>query len=96
MAENGELMAEIRTQLALNREERRQAIAFYEEQRREMRAEVQVMREVIRRNELAFQENSRVLTELVETVRAMKEGVRAQTRSIFKMIDRLDGGTAPA
>ena len=51
---------------------------------------------MVRRNELAFQENSRVLSELVETVREMKEEVRAQTRSIFKMIDRLDGGAATA
>ena len=81
-------MAEIRREFALNRKERAKAIAFYEEQRREMRAEVQLTREVIRRNELAFQENSRVLSALVETVRELKgelkgelkEEVRAQTK----------------
>ena len=82
-------MAEIRTELALNREEQEKASKLY-------RDEVLVTREVVRRNELAFQENSRVLSELVETVREMTEEVRAQTRAIFKLIDRLNGGTAPA
>ena len=114
MAENRELTGEIRTELALSRKERAGAIAFYEEQRgfyeeqrREMRAEVQLTREVIRRNELAFKENSRILSSLVEAVRELREElreemraqteeVRAQTRAIFKLIDRLDGGAATA
>ena len=73
----------------------------------EIRGEMRLNREVIRRNELAFQENSRVLSALVETVRELKgelkeevrvqtEEVRAQTRAIFKLIDRLDGGAATA
>jgi len=82
MAENRELMAEIHTELALNRNERAETFELY-------RGEVQVTREVIRRNE-------RVMSELVDAVREIKEEVRAQTRAIFKLIDRLDGGAATA
>ena len=57
---------------------------------REMfRSEIVLNREVIRRNE-------RVMSELVEAVREMRDQVRAQTRAIFKLIDRLDGGTSSA
>ena len=54
-----------------------------------MRAETHVTREVIRRNE-------RVMSELVDVVREIKQEVRAQTRAIFKLVDRLDGGAATA
>jgi methyl-accepting chemotaxis protein len=93
------LVAEIKELRLESREHQRRANELMEEIRGEMR----LNREVIRRNELAFQENSRVLSGLVEMVREMKEEVRAQTeevraqaRAIFKLIDRLDGGTAPA
>ena len=55
----------------------------------EIRGEMRLNREVIRRNELAFQQGATALGELVEEI-------RAQTQAIFKLIDRLDGGTAPA
>ena len=86
------LLAEIKELRLESREHQQRASQLMEE----IRDEVRLNREVIRRNELVFQENSRVLSELVETVRGMKEEVRAQTRAIFKLIDRLDGGTAPA
>jgi hypothetical protein len=88
-ADNGELMAEIREELALNRAEREQALAFYREARSEMRADAQITREVVRRNE-------RVMSDLVDAVREIKDEARAQTRAIFRLIDRLDGGTATA
>jgi hypothetical protein len=33
---------------------------------------------------------------LVDAVRQIKDEVRAQTRAIFNLADRLDDGTAPA
>jgi hypothetical protein len=53
----------------------------------EIRAESRLNREVIRRNE-------RVMSDLVDAVREIKEEARAQTQAIFGLIDRLDGGTA--
>jgi hypothetical protein len=52
-------------------------------------SEVALNRGVIRRNE-------RVKSELVDAVREIKDEVSAQTQAIFKLINRLDGGTAPA
>lgn len=93
------LLAEIKALRLESREHHRRADQLMEEIRDEMR----LNREVIRRNELAFQENSRVLSSLVDTVREMKEEVRAQTQevraqtqAIFKLIDRLNGGAATA
>jgi len=43
----------------------------------------------IRRNELAFRQGGELLAELAEEV-------RAQTRAIFEVLDRLNGGTAAA
>jgi hypothetical protein len=86
------LLAEIKELRLDSGEHQRRANELMEEIRGEMR----LNREVIRRNVLASQESSRVLSELVETVRGMKEEVRAQTQAIFKLIDRLDGGTATA
>jgi hypothetical protein len=83
------LLAELRDEVARSRAQHEEAIAAY-------RSEVQLTREVMRRNEIAFQEGGTVLAELVETVRQMKEEVRAHTRAIFALIDRLDGGTAAA
>jgi uncharacterized coiled-coil DUF342 family protein len=55
----------------------------------EVRGEAALNREVIRRNE-------RVVSELVNAVREIRDEVRAQTQAIFRLIDRLDGGTAAA
>jgi hypothetical protein len=54
-----------------------------------LRAETHLTQGVIRRNE-------RVMSELIDVVREMKEGVPAQTRAIFKLVDRHDGGAATA
>jgi hypothetical protein len=69
----------------------------------EVRAEVQLTREVVRRHEIAFMDHSRLNAELVDAVREVKvdlrqlgSEVRAQTEAIFRMIDRFDGGTEPA
>jgi hypothetical protein len=83
------LMAEFREEVALSRAQHEEAIAAY-------RSEVQLSREAMRRNEIAFQEGGAMLAELVETVREMKEEVRAHTRAIFELLDRLDGGTSTA
>ena len=62
----------------------------------EIRSEVQLTREVVRRNEIAFMENSRVNAELIDAVRDLGAEVRAQTHAIFRMLDRFDGGAEPA
>jgi hypothetical protein len=36
------------------------------------------------------------MAELVDAVREIKDEVGAETQAIFRFIDRLDGGTAPA
>jgi hypothetical protein len=79
------ILAEIRDLRLESREHQRRANELMEEIRDEMR----LSRQVIRRNELAFQQGATALGELVEEI-------RAQTQAIFKLIDRLDGGTAPA
>jgi hypothetical protein len=79
------ILAEIRDLRLESREHQRRANELMEEIRDEMR----LSREVIRRNELAFHQGATALSELVEEI-------RAQTQAIFKLIDRLDGGTAPA
>lgn len=94
-ARANELMEAVRAELALNREERARAMDFYVEHRQVLQDQLRLTHEVIRRNELAFQQGTSLLAELVETVREMKEEVRAQTRAIFKLIDRLDGGAGP-
>jgi outer membrane protein TolC len=83
------LLAGLREEVARSRAQHEEAIAAY-------RSEVELTREVMRRNEIAFQQGGAVLSELVETVREMKEEVRAHTRAIFELLDRLDGGTATA
>jgi hypothetical protein len=40
--------------------------------------------------------NKRVMSELVDVLREMKDEARGQTRAIFKLVDRLDGGAATA
>jgi hypothetical protein len=76
------LLAEIREEIALSRAQHEDAKTVY-------RSEIQITREVIRRNEIAFKQGGEMLAELAEEV-------RAQTRAIFEALDRLNGGTAPA
>ena len=79
------LLAEIKELRLESGEHQRRANELIEEIRSEMR----LNREVVRRNELAFQQGATALGELIEEI-------RAQTHAIFKLIDRLDGGTALA
>ena len=54
------------------------------------REQLQITREVVRRNELAFRDQSEILAELVSEVRAMREG-------LFALIDELrHNGPDPA
>jgi chromosome segregation ATPase len=53
----------------------------------EIRGESRLNREVIRRTE-------RVMSDLVDPVKEIKEEARAQAQAIFRLIDRLAGGTA--
>ncbi len=89
MRRSNELVAQIRAEWARSEERYRE--------------EVQITREVVRRNELAFHENSRLNAELVERVREigvdlreLGAEVRAQTEAIFRMLDRFEGGSEPA
>ena len=68
------------------------------ESERRYQEQLQITREVIRRNELAFQQGSRLLAELVEKVRESTEETKAQTRALLTVLDRLEnsGGEAPA
>jgi hypothetical protein len=82
-----DLMSEIREQHELNRQEhelnRKQAAqlaARYDEQ-------LQLTREFMRRNEIAFTESRRVLAGLVEEVKAQRD-------ALFAIIDELRGGGA--
>jgi hypothetical protein len=88
-AETNELRAETRDGRAgfLNelRAQNERGDALMDEIRREMR----ITREVIRRNEIAFRQGGAILAELVEQV-------RAQTKAIFEVLDRLNGGAATA
>ena len=58
---------------------------------------------MVRRNEIAFEEGSRLNAELIESIREIKADlrelgaeVRARTEAIFRMLDRFDGGAEPA
>jgi hypothetical protein len=82
MAVSNELMVAIREEMRLGREQRERAATSQGEQ-------LQLTREVIRRNEIAFADSHEVLAELAVEV-------RAHTQAIFRMLDRLDGGAAPA
>jgi hypothetical protein len=75
-------MKDLRTEAA-RRDERASGLIA------ELRAESALNREVIRRNE-------RVMSDLVDAVREISDEARAQTQAIFRLIDRLDGGTAAA
>jgi flavin-dependent dehydrogenase len=64
-------------------EERRER--FDREMQERYQEEVRITREVVRRNELAFQDGRRVMAELVEKI-------DAQTKAIFQVLDRLENG----
>ena len=110
MRRGSELMEQIRAEHELHRKQAAEADARYQEQIELTRQEVQITREVVRRNEIAFQANSRLNAELVgavvdvrDTVREVRADlrelgaeVRAQTEAIFRMLDRFDGGSEPA
>lgn len=89
MARGNEVMDEIRAEVARSRRS-------YEDQ-------LQITREVIRRNELVLQDFRKGFHELVEQIRELtastrevREESRAHSKAIFALIDRLGGGGAPA
>jgi hypothetical protein len=102
------ILARIDREIALTREavERsREAIErsdsryreLMEQSERRYQEQLQVTREVVRRNQLAFNEFVRILGRLVEKVGELAEETRAQSRAIFALIDRLEnGGAKPA
>lgn len=55
----------------------------------ELRDVIRFNSEVIRRNEVAFRE-------MITALRELREESRAHTRAVFALIDRLEGGSAPA
>lgn len=76
--------------LARELERRHQAFARkaeerYQEQRGITQEQLQITREVIRRNELVFQDTRDVLAQLADKV-------DAQTKAIFRVLDRLENG----
>jgi hypothetical protein len=92
------ILAEIKEQMARSDARYRELViegrARHEELTREMadryEAQLQITREFLRRNDIAFKEYGEVLGELVQEVRAMREGM-------FQLIDELrGGGPAPA
>ncbi len=73
----------------------------------DVREEMRLNREEIRRNREAFELHKMAMAEMLDTNRRatdtmierlndLGEEVRAQTRAIFRLIDRLDGGAATA
>ncbi len=103
MARGAELTDELRTELRLNREERTRSEARYETLAREIQdrydEQLRITREVVRRNELAFQAHGETVARLdsaIERLRESAEGLRedskAHTRAIFALIDELRGG----
>ena len=75
-----ELIEEIRREIELTREEIAHSRASYE-------AQLQITREMVRRNELAFEDSRRALADL-------SGQVRVQTAAILKLLD--SGGQDPA
>jgi hypothetical protein len=100
MERGNELMEQIRAEHRLNRATYERILEDQERRESEYQQHLQITREVIRRNELAFQENTRVLAEvsaeLISELRELGAEVRAQTQAIFRMLDRFDGGAEPA
>jgi hypothetical protein len=77
------LIERIEEELRLGREQRQRSDASHRDQ-------LQITREVIRRNEIAFERSYKALAELAEEV-------RAQTKAIFALINELRrGGASPA
>lgn len=93
MARGNELMADVRQEMRLNR-------VSYERQ-------ANVLSNALERNREAFERNSAVMANLIErhervtdgmieALRDMRDEIRAETRAIFKVIDRLEGGASAA
>ncbi len=55
----------------------------------ELRDAVRFTGELVRRHEIAFRD-------MIAALRELREESRAHTRAIFALIDRLEGGSAPA
>ena len=53
---------------------------------------IRFLRELNRRGEVALQELVRSQTAMREEIRTSSETTRAQTRAIFALVDRLEGG----
>lgn len=96
LREQRALLQQIRAEHELDRKQAAEAEERY-------RSEVQITREVIRRNEVAFQQGSRLNAELIESVRDLAREtradlrelgaeIRAQTEAIFRVLDRWDNG----
>jgi len=92
-------------ELTRQREERRERFdaemearrdRFERESERRYQEQLQITREVIRRNELAFQEGSRILAGLVEVTRELRDDIRAQRQGFLAILDRLENGEEPA
>jgi hypothetical protein len=89
-----DLIVEIRRQGDLGREHHEINLGAHELNRKQAaelaqgyQDQLQITREVVRRNEIAFQEQRAVMAELVAEVKAMREGM-------FALIDELRGGGA--
>ncbi|SRR6266545_3304708 len=97
IARSNEVMADVREAIRDLRETMREDRKAMRDDRATMRDEVVLTREVVRSNEAAFREGSRVMAELVALIRALREDSRAHTRAIMALIDRLEnGGAEPA
>jgi hypothetical protein len=88
MARGNRLMDEIRDELRLSREERREQ---HEENRREHRL-----------NRAAWENNTRVLRELLlqreedrKILERIEQGIHAQTQGLLHVLDELRGGRGP-
>lgn len=96
-----EHLGEIRDELRLNRVERERTHRSYQEALDEMRRayedQLQITREVVRRNEVAFHDMRDALVGLQAESRATREellanrdATRAHTQAIFRLLDHLD------
>jgi hypothetical protein len=73
----------------LDRELLERSERFESESQVRYRDQLQITREVIRRNEL-------VMSKLVEKIESLTEESKAQTRAIFQVLDRLENGGGAA
>lgn len=91
MARGNELMREVREAIsrfgAEARADREQARIDRERSDERWREEIQITREFMRRNEVAFQESRDALQHVLGRM-------DAQTKALFAILDKLDGGAA--